>query len=72
MIRLRAVGPCNIRRIEQFAILTYATEDEASDINLCTDHTRFPSYDDDFYLGVVSVLEIYSYILFFKYHRERI
>lgn len=62
MVRLRAVGPCNIRRIEQFAILSYATEDEASDIDLCRVHSTFPSYDDDFNLGVVSNWILYFFL----------
>lgn len=58
MIRLRAIGPCTVRRIEQFAILSYATVEEASDIDLCISHLMFPSYEDNFYAGVVSIIDL--------------
>lgn len=53
-IRLRATGPCNIDRVETFAVLSYRDKKEISDLDLSYPKHPVPKFDDNFPPGIVS------------------
>lgn len=59
-IRLRAIGPCNIERVEAFGILSYYDEDAVSNLELSYPQIPFPLYDNPFPPGIVSKVELNS------------
>ena len=54
-IRLRAIGPCEDRQMEQFAVLSYAPISETI-VRLAYPIRRFPKYSEKFGDGTVSLL----------------
>lgn len=59
MIRLRAIGPCEHWKIEQFAILAYGSEtvETESDAVICERHqdNKF-AFEEELHKGIVIVL----------------
>lgn len=51
-MRIRAIGPCDGRDIEQFAILSYAPS-EIPNIFLSMTSRDLPPYDETFPVGIV-------------------
>jgi hypothetical protein len=54
-IRLRAIGPCNGRALEQFAVLSYSWDPTIVDTNLiATPERPKPKFSESFSQGRVS------------------
>lgn len=59
MIRLRAIGPCDDFKIEQFAILTYdSAADTESDLDILERHqnNKF-TFEEELYKGIASTMK---------------
>uniref|UniRef100_A0AAG5DEL4 Uncharacterized protein n=1 Tax=Anopheles atroparvus TaxID=41427 RepID=A0AAG5DEL4_ANOAO len=52
-VRVRAIGFCNVERREEFAVLSYADEQSASDEELAYPKSTPPSWDERFPSGTV-------------------
>lgn len=52
-IRIRAIGPCIGRTVEQFAILSYASS-SVPNIDLSMSSRDLPDYDNTYPMGIVS------------------
>lgn len=64
-IRLRATGPCNIERVETFAVLSYHDKKEVSDLELSYPKHPVPKYDDNFPPGIVGLSPPYPIVHIF-------
>ena len=59
-MRLRAIGPCSIRKVEQFAILSY---ENVENFEILTKELMLPAYDDNFGKERVCSIRNYDYSL---------
>lgn len=54
-IRIKAIGVCEGRVAEQFAILSYYSEKEVSDYELALQTRSFPSLREPYPIGIVRI-----------------